>query len=1229
MNRLFQQAVLYDDEKSDTTNTLSCVRITHIMWEALIDSLKTRYQDQAKALKRPIAGEDWRITDSFIQLALVLPEGNPHTHSADKKKNALDWHELYVNPAEKITQAKKALAYTQLFAGLPEAGNLPVQKIWVSGAAGSGKSTLMQRMAYEWSAGEKEAALWLPKSVGCVIWAKLRALKAYLDLDDVEASRLTATQKENIQAHRLRYDGDGQLELLPTLAAYLSSKRYGWSRAQECAPWQAFLEHSAGQVLWLIDGYDEIASLPLTHPVQVIFHELLLQQPCVMVTSRPYYRCPLETAIKPFRQVELLGFSQANVITYVDKHFEKQQDNPGYPRLKTLLTEHLKTRGLAHIPVNLEILCSVMSGGMLPDFSGLNTTQLYTQLFVHLMKRAYDANTLSVGFIPVSALTDDQTFLSSSKVQCLLRGLGALALEKLKNSQVQFEASELKAALRSVMEDAYGKNEEACFHDMFYSGLVAGLAWYPQQKNFRGQGEFLHLTLQEYLAAWVFAEQWKVSPQAVISFVQEYKYDVHFARFWPFVMGRLVEEPHSASLDALVTQIDSAPLPLSGTSHTILRIRCLDELLSNNVPLAWQSFVNYLSFNGIKEGHYHYNASIRGALRQSPAWGNQLALLLAQSLSGESVARKKETSGWLSPLGKGAAWRITQCLSVTMERYIPYGQSVIINAANALMTAPSSLVMLASLTGLLQDNNVRVCAFGCSAVAALGTEAATPAILGALEKLLQNEDANVRASACGAVGRLGSAAATPGFLKILAKLLQDDHKEVCSSACEALCSLIKFINPTDREILLTRLESTDTREFISHFLTQIDKPLSIPMQAYLLEHRAVWLNDPLYRFERFPFVLHAKRHDGCYPVSRLNHRGQFAPDCTVYLSEQEVGDLLAGVRTSQEDIDLPLSLALFSRPEESAPQSSFNPPTTPEKQPRQKQKKKAPPVTQLFFQQAPTLHFDRSPVYASHLAPTQMVVIGQAYTLPTFPTQSGEMPMKKTSSNEAHHKLSSNNAPQSNGALISARLIEVKNKITTIQEQLRFSQGLGKETTDAHLRLLLNRLQEEEVKMGGGFQSNSLIIADKITTHDMVTILMSIEAIENQIPVLSSSPPLQRGSINPGIVGGLYAQSGASSVAQVEGISYTKAEEKIHVIDLDYVDLPLNEDERLALQPVINNEGKKIFGYIADSVVEEEDCVIQLSFRSENAAKKCQKLIEQAVLRLKGATPFSTLLPQG
>ncbi|MBY0545363.1 MAG: pentapeptide repeat-containing protein [Gammaproteobacteria bacterium] len=217
--------------------------------------------------------------------------------------------------------------------------------------------------------------------------------------------------------------------------------------------------------------------------------------------------------------------------------------------------------------------------------------------------------------------------------------------------------------------------------------------------------------------------------------------------------------------------------------------------------------------------------------------------------------------------------------------------------------------------------------------------------------------------------------------------------------------------------------------------------------------------------------------------------------------------------------------------------------------------------------------------------------------------------------------------PTVQGAFITADEIKVTGTMTNTSNKIKFSKDRGKEVTGLYRDPLMYRLAVEKEKQDLSIPHQSYILARKITAKDMHNIDVDIEAIDEEEKVMSDGPVSSFASnINPGQGGGHFASQPVLTslhAVEVKGIIYSKEEEKIHVIDVDYVDLPLNENERLALQIVIQNEGKKIFGYIPDSAVVEEDCIIQLSFKSERAAKKCQKLIEQEVLRLHESLKFA------
>ncbi|MBY0544069.1 MAG: HEAT repeat domain-containing protein [Gammaproteobacteria bacterium] len=778
-----------------------------ILSKPLIPSLKALYQVQANWLERPIAGEVWSITDTFIQLVLILNASKDKSREREEQVHApeINWHEMYLSPTEKLQAEKKTLPYTQLFQALPSLSNQfsfpehgAVKQVWVSGAAGSGKSVLIQRLAYEWCQWEQEAPgtkpSWLPEGVACVIWVKLRELKSYLDLEDIQQTEQDAKARKLIRRRRIPRDEDGQLDSVGALSVYLSSKRYGWNTGQDSKEWKAFLEQEATSVLWLVDGYDEIASLSQADPVQDLFHRFFLRQPWVIVTSRPYYRCPVEgkKQIRPFRQVELLGFSQKSMLAYLEKHFMGQIKGAGYNALKQLLTDDMRVRGLAHVPVNLEILCTVMSASPELTLNEPNTTQLYTLLFFYLLKRAKEKGLLSPGFALEGTLLNEATFLSSPKTVALLKGLGQLALKGLEEKRLLFEAQEVKKVFLNVLKPVYGDDERAGFQDMFQVGWLRGLRWLDNRQDFQGQGEFLHLTLQEYFAAHYFAQEWledKKRPECLMK-IKQYKYAQSFARCWPFVAGLLAEQEGKTGLNDFIMTLDSPPFSLIGHHHTLLRIRCLEELLPQNAPFAWEGFVVQL-VQKLLEDYYHTSATIRDELQSSPTWGKYVAFRLVEALrQGDRQTQEKvlKIVVFFGPMV--ATPKLVTVLTGLLQDNNGSVRQLVFEAIDALGLAAATPALLDGVLVLLQGNDGQACRLACQIIYRLGSTAATPAILNTLVILLQNKDEVIRRSSCRAMSKLGAAATMPDFfLAALLRLLQDGMWRVRQAACEAFSQL--------------------------------------------------------------------------------------------------------------------------------------------------------------------------------------------------------------------------------------------------------------------------------------------------------------------------------------------------------------------------------------------------------------------------------------------------------
>ncbi len=123
------------------------------------------------------------------------------------------------------------------------------------------------------------------------------------------------------------------------------------------------------KVLWLLDGYDEI---PESLPQNLVnLRNELLDKAHHILTSRPY-----GNNLPDHVKMEITGFTDENITKYVDQFFDQIKDEfddaPSKgQKLQSFLKSNLSIWGVAHIPINLELMCSLWGDN---DFSKNNDT---------------------------------------------------------------------------------------------------------------------------------------------------------------------------------------------------------------------------------------------------------------------------------------------------------------------------------------------------------------------------------------------------------------------------------------------------------------------------------------------------------------------------------------------------------------------------------------------------------------------------------------------------------------------------------------------------------------------------------------------------------------------------------------------------------------------------------------------------------------------------------------
>ena len=144
-------------------------------------------------------------------------------------------------------------------------------------------------------------------------------------------------------------------------------------------------QFDAKKTLWILDGYDEIVGNVPAH-LECLFEQLLKTSHHIL-TSRPY-----QNTLPYHVQMEITGFTDENIQQYVQQFFDQMKDELDNASIKSQkLFRFLQTNrsiwGVAHIPVNLELICSLWSNEDFIETKELTITALYTMMIEWLCRR--------------------------------------------------------------------------------------------------------------------------------------------------------------------------------------------------------------------------------------------------------------------------------------------------------------------------------------------------------------------------------------------------------------------------------------------------------------------------------------------------------------------------------------------------------------------------------------------------------------------------------------------------------------------------------------------------------------------------------------------------------------------------------------------------------------------------------------------------------------------------
>ncbi|XP_022092886.1 protein NLRC5-like [Acanthaster planci] len=274
----------------------------------------------------------------------------------------------------------------------------PVRFILLYGIAGSGKTTIVSKIATDWALKKSGSPL---SKFSLLISLSMRELKRTPNLSEAIFDQILAKDTE-IRGSCLRH----------------------------------YLNSHANEVLVVLDGADEIdkegSELPTEGDIMDIISNKILRGCTVIVTTRPHMVDKLCKLNPSFTRIEINGFRESEISEYIHRFFHGEAQQRATD-LYLYLAASESLHNLAKIPMMLLLICLVWSEGQkLPE----TLTELFTEAVFFIMKRYF----LATGKL---STCDEDEFLQN-ELKDLVQALGRIALEglMLSGQKLIFEPSD-------------------------------------------------------------------------------------------------------------------------------------------------------------------------------------------------------------------------------------------------------------------------------------------------------------------------------------------------------------------------------------------------------------------------------------------------------------------------------------------------------------------------------------------------------------------------------------------------------------------------------------------------------------------------------------------------------------------------------------------------------------------------------------------------------------------
>ncbi|CAH0003182.1 unnamed protein product [Clonostachys byssicola] len=754
------------------------------------------YSNERLRIQR-LSGENLDMKSCYINLAVVRHMSEDNTAPGNKEASPFNiFSRLQVDgrDADHGLDLAKMFDSRRTSRGLMKAP----RRVLIRGRAGVGKTTLCKKIVFEFNRG----TLW-NDLFDRVLWVPLRTLKTW--------SRDSLTLVDLFHYHYFRDD--------PRFGHILAERL----RAEvQVGPGS----RPGSRTLFILDGLDEVTE---TWNIDEPMHELLaklLDQPNVIITSRPHAQLPFDVGNPTDLELETVGFQPKQVDEYLEMALPNSKD---IKEIQIFLKRFAIVQGLARIPILLDALCYIWS-----DNAGNNPTlQSMTNFYQYVQQQLMIKDSVRLGKRKASVASDMGALQLEDCFKDEIELLEKLAFTGMVNDIIEFEPKTRHDILK-----VFESESERILPDQSIRHLSFLRTSDPHKKGADVNYHFLHLTFQEFFAASYFVRQWisqsddfvfyldlkhgKGKKQETISgFLAQHKYNPRYDIFWRFVAGLLDNEQNGDEVAKFFQAIEEYhSRDLSGPAHQRLVMRCLSEVsesLASRRDLErrlkeWLVFE--LEFNNVSSFAMEMEIPdyvILDVLRQTGSLVDTTLLLALGSRVTLSSSVQRELLGNLESkdlqrqsivariLGKHASESEVQGeLLARLDDKDPDIQCASINTLSYQASEPT---VKKALLARLSDRTARV---RKNAASALTSQAGDIEIQRALQARLGDEESIVRGAAAIA---LSSHVSDSRIWQVLMLGLSEKANDDRGLAAVALRSLAG--QPEVQQALLAQLDCTD------------------------------------------------------------------------------------------------------------------------------------------------------------------------------------------------------------------------------------------------------------------------------------------------------------------------------------------------------------------------------------------------------------------------------------